>query len=44
MVTDSRHVTLSRLISALIQAQLINMNLLEGLLNGKDNGIEDLGA
>ena len=43
-IADSRHVTLSKLISAMIQAQLINMNLLEGLLNGEDNGIEDLDA
>lgn len=43
-IADSRHVTLSKLISALIQAQLINMNLLDGLLNGMDNGIEDFDA
>ena len=43
-IADRHHVTLSKLISTLVQAQLINMNLLEGLLGGKGSGSENIGA
>ena len=43
-IADRHHVTLSKLISTLVQAQLINMNLLEGLLDGKSSGSENIGA
>ncbi|MGN0838933.1 MAG: hypothetical protein ACI4NN_07615 [Pyramidobacter sp.] len=43
-IADQHHVTLSGLISAYVQAQLINTTLLEGLLNNKDRGNESIGA
>lgn len=43
-IADRHHVTLSKLISTLVQAQLINMNLLEGLLGCKGSGSENIGA
>lgn len=39
-IADRHHVALNKLIPTLIQAQLINMNLADGLLSSNDSGIE----
>ena len=43
-VADRHHVALNKLISTLIQAQLINMNLVDGLLSSNDSSIEQVSA
>ena len=37
---DQHHVALNKLIPTLIQAQLINMNLVDGLLSSNDSSIK----
>ena len=39
-IADQHHVTLNKLIPTLIQAQLINMNLVDGLLSSNESSIE----
>ena len=39
-IPDQHHVALNKLIPTLIQAQLMNMNLVDGLLSSNDSGIE----
>lgn len=39
-IADQHHVALNKLIPTLIQAQLINMNLVNGLLSSNDSEIE----
>lgn len=39
-IADKHHVALNKLIPTLIQAQLINMNLVDGLLSSNDSGIK----
>ena len=39
-IADRHHVALNKLIPTLIQAQLINMNLVDGLLSSNDSSIE----
>jgi len=39
-IADQHHVALNKLIPTLIQAQLINMNLVDGLLSSNDSSIE----
>lgn len=39
-IADQHHVALNKLIPTLIQAQLINMNLVDGLLSSNDSEIE----
>ena len=39
-ISDRHHVALNKLIPTLIQAQLINMNLVDGLLSSNDSSIE----
>ena len=43
-IADRHHVTLSKLIPTLIQAQLINMNLVDGLLSSNNSGIDHVDA
>ena len=39
-IADQHHVALNKLIPTLIQAQRINMNLVDGLLSSNDSEIE----
>ena len=39
-IADQHHVTLNKLIPTFIQAQLIDMNLVDGLLSSNDSSIE----
>lgn len=39
-IADQHHVALNKLIPTLIQAQLINMNLVDGLLSSNDSSID----
>ena len=39
-IADQHHVALNKLIPTLIQAQIINMNLVDGLLSSNDSSIE----
>ena len=39
-IADRHHVALNKLIPTLLQAQFINMNLVDGLLSSNDSGIK----
>ena len=39
-IADRHHAALNKMIPALIQAQLINMNLVDGLLSNNNSSIE----
>lgn len=39
-IADQHHVALNKLIPTLIQAQIINMNLVDGLLSSNDSSID----
>ena len=39
-IADQHHVALNKLIPTLIQAQIINMNLVDGLLSSNESSIE----
>lgn len=39
-IADRHHAALNKLIPTLLQAQFININLVDGLLSSNDSGIE----